>query len=335
MQHSDVFYTDRYEVYEDQFNSLKTGRKARRKRNPEPHHVPKRSQQQVLEQLSDELHGDETGFATTYRPSRHEEGWLLDSIRGFYEEALISDVLAMVRGGKEATVYRCAADPSTGAALLAAKVYRPRQYRNLRNDALYRGGREILTAGGNAVRSDDHRTMCAIGKKSAYGKQVTHTSWLTHELVFMQQLHEAGGAVPKPYAGSENAILMTYIGDEQIAAPTLNHIRLEKDEAGYVFEEIIRNVKLMLTHNLIHGDLSAYNILYWDEEITLIDFPQVVNAANNDMAYTILLRDVQRICEYFALQGLQRDPSTVTQDLWQRYGPEQPNIPPVLELDQA
>ncbi|MBN2006980.1 MAG: hypothetical protein JXA21_26760 [Anaerolineae bacterium] len=326
MQHSDVFYTDRYEIYEDQFNSLKAGRKARRKRNPEPHHTPKRSRQQVLEQISEELQGDEVGFKTTYHPSRHEEGWLLDSIRNFYEEALINDVLAMVRGGKEASVYRCAADPSTGVALLAAKVYRPRQFRNLRNDALYRGGREILTAGGHAVRSDDHRTIRAIGKKSAYGVQVSHTSWLTHELVSMQKLHDAGGAVPKPYAGGENAILMSYVGDERTAAPTLNNVRLEDDEAEYVFEEVMRNVKLMLTHNLIHGDLSAYNILYWDEEITLIDFPQVVNAANNDMAYPILLRDVQRICEYFDMQRFHRDPEVVTRNLWQQYGPEQPNI---------
>jgi len=333
VQHSDVFYTDRYEVYEDQFNSVKTGSKAERKRNPKPHHTPKCSQQQVLAQISEELQGDETGFKTTYQPSRHEEGWLLDSIRSFYEEALINDVLAMVRGGKEASVYRCAADPSTGVALLAAKVYRPRQFRNLRNDALYRGGREILTAGGHAVRSDDHRTIRAIGKKSAYGMQVSHTSWLTHELVAMQKLYEAGGAVPKPYAGAENAILMSYVGDERIAAPTLNHLRLKKDEAEYVFNEVMHNIRLMLIHNLIHGDLSAYNILYWDEEITLIDFPQVVNAAGNDMAYPILLRDIQRICEYFDTQGLRRDPASLTQDMWQRYGPEQPNVPAMIEVE--
>jgi RIO kinase 1 len=319
--HTDAFYTDQYEVYEQQFDPLRTNRRARRRRKPEPHHVPKQQLQEVVNGLTDDLGGDEIGFQTTYQPSRYEEGWLLDSVRAFYEQALIDDILARVKGGKEANVYRCEADPSTGTGLLAAKVYRPRQFRNLRNDKLYRNGRVILTADGRPVKTTDHRIMRAIGKKTTFGQQVSHTSWLMHEFVAMQQLYEAGAAVPKPYTTTDNAILMSYIGDAYVAAPTMNQVSLDPDEARVIFAEVLRNVELMLVHDMVHGDLSSYNILYWEGRITLIDFPQVTNIFTNDQAYYIFRRDVQRVCDYFALQGVVCEPSAIADELWRRYVP--------------
>jgi len=54
---------------------------------------------------------------------------------------------------------------------------------------------------------------------------------------------------------------MDYLGDEHEAAPTLNSVRLDPDDVGPLFKEVLRNIELMLQHNLIHGDLSAYNLL--------------------------------------------------------------------------
>jgi RIO kinase 1 len=72
----------------------------------------------------------------------------------------------------------------------------------------------------------------------------------------------------------------------------------------------------MLAHNLIHGDLSAYNILYWRGEITLIDFPQVVDSRHNESARPILKRDIQRVCDYFSAQGVKCDADAIAGDLW-------------------
>jgi RIO kinase 1 len=117
---------------------------------------------------------------------------------------------------------------------------------------------------------------------------------------------------------------MSYHGDEYMAAPTLNTVVLERDEAGRLYREVLRNLDLMLQHGLIHGDLSAYNILYWKPngqpaEITLIDFPQVVNLRANEKARTILDRDIHRTCEYFAQQGVDCQASEVASRLWARY----------------
>lgn len=311
------------------FDPVRTDRRARRRRKPVPRHIPKRSEDEVIADLGD-LVGLEGGFRPTYTPGRYEEGWLLESIRSFYDEGLIVDVLALVKGGKEASVYLCKAHPSTGTELLAAKVYRPRRFRNLSNDSLYRSGRDVLTAEGRAVKKTDHRVMRAIGKKTAFGMQVSHTSWLMHEYNALRSLHRAGGAVPRPYAATENAILMGYCGDARIAAPTLSHIRLSQMEAEPLFGELMRNVELMLSQGMVHGDLSAYNVLYWEGAITLIDFPQVVSLDANREAYALLARDIVRVCAYFQRQGAGHAPEPIVEHLWGQYG--MPLPPPELDM---
>lgn len=307
-----------YEEYEDLFNPIQNDRQARRKRKPKPVHKPKKSRSEIIEDIADTT-GLEAGFRTTYKPGLFEEEWLLSSLRTFYDQHLITDVQAVVKGGKEASVYRCAGHNSTGLTFIAAKVYRPRKFRNLRNDKMYRQGREILKDNGKAAKETDHRLMRAIGKKTSYGQQAAHTSWLMYEYTTLQTLHQAGVSVPQPIAAGENAILMGYVGDGNNPAPALNEVQLHPDEVRPLFEEILWNIELMLQHDIVHGDLSPYNILYWEGEITLIDFPQVINPHINDEAFFILRRDVVRVCDYFVGHGLDVDGEAIAQKLWDAY----------------
>lgn len=323
-----------YDQYEDQFNPMRTDRQARRKRKPRANHKPKKAISQVIDEIADTT-GVEGDFTTTYRPSKYESGWLLQSLKTFYDQSLITDVLAQIKGGKEASVYRCKAHPSTGVEMLAAKVYRPRMFRNLRNDKMYRQGRATLTSDGKQVKKTDHRIMRAIGKKSSFGVQVAHTSWLMYEHTTLERLHKLGAAVPQPFAAADNAILMEYWGDEHMAAPTLNTVVLQPDEAEPLFVEVLRNVELMLQNDLIHGDLSVYNILYWEGAITLIDFPQVTDSQANSEAQFILERDIVRVCDYFLAQGVDCDATTILQTLWDQYGYEQEVIPDVDDLEDV
>jgi RIO kinase 1 len=75
----------------------------------------------------------------------------------------------------------------------------------------------------------------------------------------------------------------------------------------------------MLSHRMIHGDLSAYNILYWQGNVTLIDFPQVTMSESNHNAFRIFERDVRRVCDYFAGQGVVADSDAITRSLWEKY----------------
>jgi RIO kinase 1 len=257
-------------------------------------------------------------FKFTYKAARFEEVWLLDSLVEIAEHQWISDVLRKVKGGKEASVYLCAPGAAADSSLLAAKIYRPRMLRNLKNDAQYRTGREDLDENGNVIVDDG--ALHAMKKRTAFGEEVRHQSWIAYEFTTLEILHAAGADVPKPYAMEKNAILMGYIGDLSNPAPILNDVELDPDEARPLFERVIHNIDLMLTHDRIHGDLSAYNILYWDGKITLIDFPQVVLPNSNPASWNIFLRDVTRICQYFSAQGVDCDASKLAADLWSSHG---------------
>ena len=279
----------------------------------------KPSQQQILAELAESTAGLEAGFQTTYKPARFEAVWLLDSLKLFYEQGLIADVLTQVKGGKEASVYLCKANPATGMDLIAAKVYRPRQFRNLRNDSMYREGREMLSSEGGVVKRRENREARAMRKKTEFGEELTHSSWVLHEYGTLQRLHGLGAAIPRPITNGGNTILMEYIGDATMAAPILHSVRLEQDEAQRLFAEVLRNIELMLKLELIHGDLSAFNILYWQGKVTIIDFPQITAALGNRSAYQIFARDVTRVCEYFQGQGVECNGSELAERLWWEY----------------
>jgi RIO kinase 1 len=257
-------------------------------------------------------------FNFTYQAARFEAGWLLNSLGGFYEHQWISDVLRCVKGGKEASVYLCRAGAEVEADLIAAKVYRPRSLRNLKNDHAYREGRDNLDDEGKIVLDDGK--LHAMAQRTAYGKNLLHQSWIAYEFTSMQALHAAGADVPRPYEMAHNAILMDFVGDETGCAPTLSEISLEHGEAQNLFGRVLQNIDLLLANERIHGDLSAYNILYWEGEITLIDFPQVVSPKTNRNAFSIFVRDVTRVCEYFAKQGIGSHPRQIAADLWTKHG---------------
>jgi RIO kinase 1 len=308
---------EKYEYYEKLFDP--TWAEGWGPRKPRANHKPKKTGSQIISELTDDTSDVDLGFSTTYQPSRYESGWLLSSLAPFYDEALIIDVLSLVKGGKEASVYCCEAHPATGSGLLAAKVYRPRMFRNLRNDKMYRQGREVLTSEGRPAGKQAGTIARAIRNKTNFGLHAAHTSWLMHEYTALERLYQAGAAVPRPVAPGENALLMSYHGDSVMAAPTLNTVDLDRGEAQDLFQEVLRNVDLMLGHDLVHGDLSAYNILYWEGEIVIIDFPQVVNVRTNPKARSILRRDLQRICDYFAGQGVDCEPQELFEKFWQQY----------------
>ena len=112
---------------------------------------------------------------------------------------------------------------------------------------------------------------------------------------------------------------MEFIGDEADAAPTLNDVVLDSADAQRLFERVIFNVELLLGLGWVHGDLSAYNILYRHGQIVLIDFPQVVSCQNNPRARAIFERDVERVTQYFDRCGWSVDPRRLARELWLKH----------------
>lgn len=298
--------------------------KARKGRRPAPPPAPMPAapvQDALPDSGAPDLH--EEKLTMSYHASRYEALWLTSSLEPLFHHRWFDDVLRMVKGGKEASVYLCAGNQTTGEDFVAAKVYRPRRFRNLRNDWLYREGRADLDESGRSIQDDG--MLHAIRKRTRLGRELLHTSWLEYEFQTLHLLHEAGADVPKPFVSDSNTILMTYYGDDVMGAPTLNEVNLPPAEARGLFERTIHNIDLMLSLGRIHGDLSAYNILYWEGDIAIIDFPQVISPDQNRSAYSIFQRDVARICEYFQRQGVRTNPHKLASDMWARH--QQPFLP--------
>lgn len=239
----------------------------------------------------------------------------MEALIPFYERDLIVDEPRVVKSGKEGTVYRCQAHPNTGAELFAVKLYRPRHLRTFHNDAICREGRPILDSGGRPRPSWDRASRA----KGRMGREVQYQTWVVHEYRILTWLHGAGADVPRPIAWSDGAILMEYIGDVDHPALALKQVTLSPDERRPLLVRVLDNVALWLRNNCVHGDLSAFNILYWDGTITIIDFPQAIDARFNPNARELLLRDLANIAGYWSRYGVHVDPGPYGEDLWQRF----------------
>jgi RIO kinase 1 len=264
-----------------------------------------------------EEHGaGELVFEPTFLASRRDSDWILSSLSVFYQQELILDVISQASSGKEATVYCCVAHPDTGREYLAAKIYRPRMFRSLRNDAIYRDSRAALDERG---RARGERSRRAAGGRSGRARALQVSTWIQTEFEVQRELHAAGADVPTPFSQLGNAILMDWVGDGEQPAPRLSDVDLEPDEAQPLFDRLIDNITLFLGNHRIHGDLSPYNVLYWEGQVTVIDFAQMVDPRYNADLYPLLERDIERICAFFARYGIQADPAGIAAGLWARY----------------
>jgi RIO kinase 1 len=212
---------------------------------------------------------------------------LLDAFVG---DGSITEVLYVVRSGKEATVYCCRGAAEFGGGLVAAKVYRPLERRNFHNEAIYQPGHDAALS---------RRDKLALHKKSRHGRDVQYGIWIHAEFQTLRVLFEAGADVPQVFSHSNGAILMEYFGDEEAAAPMLSRATLPRETADQLLRGIIDNVAIWLRNNLVHGDLSAYNLLCWDGRVVAIDFPQAVDARFNPNARALLVRDLENVCTHF------------------------------------
>ncbi|MGH2507875.1 MAG: RIO1 family regulatory kinase/ATPase [Ktedonobacteraceae bacterium] len=257
-------------------------------------------------------------FNPAFLASQRDAPWILSSLTPLYEQHLIIDVLHEAHSGKEATVYCCTAHPSTGEQYLAAKIYRPRMFRSLRNDAIYRFSRIQRDEEGQAEHGNSRRGSAAT-RKSEKGRAAQVASWIEYEYQTQRLMYEHGADVPRPFAQLGNAVLMEYIGAAGQPAPRLSDVLLTPEEAPQHFACIMHNIELALEHGRIHGDLSAYNILYWEGKVTLIDFAQAVDPYHNSDVFSLFARDIARVCQHFALYDVVSDAFELAREMWTRH----------------
>jgi RIO kinase 1 len=229
------------------------------------------------------------------------------SFEHFFDEGLVERHLKPLKHGKEASVHLFRANPrTTGEDLVALKLYHPLNRRDFRDETVYRDGEFIK----------ERRIRAALEKKTKFGREVQGGLWVSREWETLQALH-GRAPVPRPIEWTGDAIMMSYIGDEDVAAPRLHEYHHDDlDELADLWEQILRAIERMLYVDVVHADLSAYNILVWDGEIVVIDLPQAVDPKKNQHAQAFLERDIRRLGEYFEHHGLHRPWDQIAADLW-------------------
>jgi RIO kinase 1 len=237
------------------------------------------------------------------------------SIATFLELDLISEVCEPIKSGKEATVYRCRGAPASAHEQLALKVYRRRDRRSFKNDARYREGSVLYRIGGGNTRA-----ARALRTGTRFGRAVQEATWTAREWEALRRLHDAGLSVPEPVHATESAILMELCDDGAggVARP-LASTRLPAAVAGSLFAALCDDVERMLWLDVLHGDLSPYNVLWNGAAYRIIDFPQAVDPRFNGNALAFLQRDLENVGRFCARFAEIPDPAAVALEIWERF----------------
>ncbi|HEX7402828.1 MAG TPA: PA4780 family RIO1-like protein kinase [Usitatibacter sp.] len=202
------------------------------------------------------------------------------------EDGVIDSVVRQLMSGKEAMVFvvRC------GDETRCAKVYKEADKRSFRQAVDYTENR----------KTKNSRQARAMAKGTRFGREAQERAWQSAEVDALYRLAAAGVRVPKPYNFHEGVLLMELVVDaDGNAAPRLNDLDFAPEIAVDLHARLVREVVRMLAAGVVHGDLSEYNILLGGDGPVIIDLPQAIDAAGNNHAPRMLVRDVDNLRAFF------------------------------------
>jgi RIO kinase 1 len=232
-------------------------------------------------------------------------------LQSLVEEGLIDTVVRQLMSGKEAMVFVV----RSGDQTLCAKIYKEANHRSFRQAVDYTENRKVKNS----------RSARAMAKGSRFGRQEQEAAWQSAEVDALYRLAAAGVRVPQPINFHDGVLLMELVTDaDGDAAPRLNDVAFTPEKALQHHTTLIAEVVRMLCAGVVHGDLSEFNILLAHmpgddgaegrDEPVIIDLPQAVDAAGNNHAQRMLMRDVANLRDFFG----QFAPALLKTD----YGPE-------------
>ncbi|OYT90254.1 MAG: serine protein kinase RIO [Burkholderiales bacterium PBB3] len=232
-------------------------------------------------------------------------------LQSLVEEGLIDTVVRQLMSGKEAMVFVV----RSGEQTLCAKIYKEANNRSFRQAVDYTENRKVKNS----------RSARAMAKGSRFGRQEQEAAWQSAEVDALYRLAAAGVRVPQPFNFHDGVLLMELVTDAHgDAAPRLNDVAFTPAQAQQHHTTLIAEVVRMLCAGVVHGDLSEFNILLahmpgedgaeGKDEPVIIDLPQAVDAAGNNHAQRMLLRDVANLRDFFG----QFEPALLKTD----FGPE-------------
>lgn len=235
------------------------------------------------------------------RPKKIPKG-----LQPLVEDGIIDGVVRQLQSGKEATVYVVHYEEE----IFCAKVYKDADRRSFQKAADYSEGRKARGS----------RNARAMDKRSRHGRKVQQEEWKNAEIESLYRLVEAGVRVPQPKGVYDGVLIMELVQDiDGDPAPRLNEVEMTVEQArewhGFMMSQVVR----MLCADVIHGDLSEYNVLVGEDGPVIIDLPQAVAATGNNHAFRLLARDVNNMTSTFARAIPELLESQYARELWDLY----------------
>ncbi|UCU95937.1 PA4780 family RIO1-like protein kinase [Hydrogenophaga taeniospiralis] len=234
-------------------------------------------------------------------------------LQALIEEGLIDSVVRQLMSGKEAMVFvvRC------GDETRCAKIYKEANNRSFRQAVDYTENRKVKNS----------RQARAMAKGTKFGREAQEAAWQSAEVDALYRLAAAGVRVPQPYNFCDGVLLMELVTDAHgDAAPRLNDVRFTPEQARRHHATLVAEVVRMLCAGVVHGDLSEFNILLAHSGETdgsdfpvIIDLPQAVDAAGNNHAPRMLLRDVANLRDFFGQFAPELRATQYGPEIWSLY----------------
>jgi RIO kinase 1 len=233
------------------------------------------------------------------------------------EDGVIDAVVRQLKSGKEAMVFvvRCHDDTR------CAKVYKEADKRSFRQAVDYTENR----------KTKNSRQARAMAKGTRFGREAQERAWQSAEVDALYRLAAAGVRVPRPYNFHEGVLLMELVTDaDGNAAPRLSDLEFTPREAMQLHHRLVREAVLMLVAGVVHGDLSEFNILLSADGPVIIDLPQAIDAAGNNHAPRMLVRDVDNLRRFFGRFAPELLATDYGKEIWSLY--EAGSLNPQAEL---
>src|SRR3712207_3336257 len=221
-------------------------------------------------------------------------------------QAAVDTELGILKTGKEADAFLLErAVPGSEAVgesvVMVAKRYRSAEHRTFHRSSAYTEGR----------RTRNTRDSRAMAKKTSHGRAVAAGQWAWAEWEALVRLHSLGLPVPYPVQLDGTELLMEWVTvdteDGIETAPRLAQTRPEPALLASYWEQVRDSLAELSRHGVVHGDLSAYNILAAGERLVIIDLPQMVDLVGNPAGMDFLMRDCTNICTWFRSRGIDAD----------------------------
>ena len=234
------------------------------------------------------------------------------------EDGLVESVVRQLKSGKEAMVFVV----RSAGEVRCAKVYKEADNRSFRQAVDYTENR----------KTKNSRQARAMAKGTRFGRQAQERAWQSAEVDALYRLAAAGVRVPKPYNFHEGVLLMELVTDaEGNAAPRLNDVEdFTPEHAFELHQRLIGEVVRMLCAGVVHGDLSEYNVLLAADGPVIIDLPQAIDAAGNNHAPRMLVRDVDNLRRFFGGFAPELLATDYGKEIWALY--ESGTLAPDVEL---